>query len=102
MARFLGTRKHGSFKAVCPAPSINKPPVGNSLVPLPCPVMHDLGNSVGVVKHVRLNGRRQGVTHYRHDPIGQLLSAVQPDLQEAFAFDPAGKLVDKREKEKEE
>ncbi len=57
MAKFLGTRKQGLFKAICTAPSINKTPVGSSLVPIPYPVMHDLGNSVGVIKNVRLNGR---------------------------------------------
>ena len=31
---------------------------------------------------------------YTYDPLGQLLSAVQPDLTEVFAFDPAGNLVD--------
>ncbi len=48
----------------------------------------------------RIEDRRQGVTHYSYDPIGQLLSAVQPDLQETFAFDPAGNLIDRLEKEK--
>jgi len=56
MANFLGARKHGSFKAVSTAPSINKTPVGSATPPLPYPVMHDLGNSVGVVKNVRFNG----------------------------------------------
>jgi RHS repeat-associated protein len=33
--------------------------------------------------------------------LGQLLSAVQPDLKETFAFDPAGNLIDRLKKEKE-
>ncbi len=57
MAKFLGTRKHGSFKAVCTAPSINKTPAGSSMVPIPYPVMHDLSNSVGVIENVCFNGR---------------------------------------------
>lgn len=35
-----------------------------------------------------------GNLHYTYDPIGQLLSAVQPGLVERFAFDPAGNMVD--------
>ncbi|MRV75984.1 DUF4150 domain-containing protein [Duganella sp. FT92W] len=31
---------------------------------------------------------------YTYDPLGQLLSAVQPGLTEAFSFDPAGNLLD--------
>ncbi|MEJ2692923.1 MAG: DUF4150 domain-containing protein [Candidatus Thiodiazotropha sp.] len=56
MAKFLGTRKQGLFKAICTAPSINKTPAGSSMVPIPYPVMHDLSNSVGVIKNVQLNG----------------------------------------------
>ncbi|MEJ2407490.1 MAG: RHS repeat-associated core domain-containing protein, partial [Candidatus Thiodiazotropha sp.] len=47
-----------------------------------------------------IDDRQQGVTRYTYDPIGQLLSAIQPDLKETFAFDPAGNLVDKPEREK--
>lgn len=36
----------------------------------------------------------RGSIRYAYDPLGQLLSAVQPDLSEAFAFDPAGNLLD--------
>jgi len=35
-----------------------------------------------------------GKLHYTYDPVGQLLSAVQPGLVERFAFDPAGNMVD--------
>ncbi|WFR80907.1 RHS repeat-associated core domain-containing protein [Janthinobacterium rivuli] len=35
-----------------------------------------------------------GKLSYTYDPVGQLLSAVQPGLAEHFAFDPAGNLVD--------
>lgn len=35
-----------------------------------------------------------GVIRYAYDPVGQLLSAVQPGLAETFAFDPAGNLLD--------
>ena len=34
-----------------------------------------------------------GNLHYTYDPLGQLLSAVQPGLVERFAFDPAGNMV---------
>jgi RHS repeat-associated protein len=47
----------------------------------------------------RIDVRQLGSIRYSYDPIGQLLSAVQPDLKETFAFDPAGNLVDKPEKE---
>ena len=35
-----------------------------------------------------------GKLSYTYDPVGQLLSALQPGLAEHFAFDPAGNLVD--------
>ncbi|MFZ3288153.1 MAG: RHS repeat-associated core domain-containing protein, partial [Telluria sp.] len=35
-----------------------------------------------------------GKHSYTYDPLGQLLSAVQPGLTEIFAFDPAGNLLD--------
>ncbi|OBV39387.1 RHS repeat-associated core domain-containing protein [Janthinobacterium psychrotolerans] len=35
-----------------------------------------------------------GNLQYTYDPLGQLLSAVQPGLVERFAFDPAGNMVD--------
>lgn len=34
-----------------------------------------------------------GNLHYTYDPLGQLLSAVQPGLVERFVFDPAGNMV---------
>ena len=37
---------------------------------------------------------QRGTLHYRYDPLGQLLAAVQPGLVETFAFDPAGNLLD--------
>ncbi|MGK5025457.1 RHS repeat-associated core domain-containing protein [Janthinobacterium sp. RB2R34] len=35
-----------------------------------------------------------GNLQYTYDPLGQLLSAVQPGLVERFAFDPAGNMID--------
>jgi RHS repeat-associated protein len=37
---------------------------------------------------------KHGLTTYRYDPVGQLLSAVQPHIRETFSFDPAGNLLD--------
>ncbi|MFS2021526.1 RHS domain-containing protein, partial [Massilia sp. CT11-108] len=37
---------------------------------------------------------RNGVTRYSYDPIGRILSAVQPQSSERFAFDPAHNLID--------
>lgn len=37
---------------------------------------------------------RHGRTSYAYDPIGRILSAVQPQLTERFAFDPAHNIVD--------
>ena len=37
---------------------------------------------------------QRGNLHYRYDPLGQLLAALQPGLSETFAFDPAGNLLD--------
>jgi RHS repeat-associated protein len=41
-----------------------------------------------------IHDSRYGHSHYRYDPIGQLLAAVQPHIRESFAFDPAGNLLD--------
>lgn len=64
----IGARKHGKFKAVSSAPTINKTPIGNSTPPLPYPVTHDLGNSVGVVPTVRLNNRPAYVLNQTTQP----------------------------------
>lgn len=37
---------------------------------------------------------QRGTLRYGYDPLGQLLSAVQPDLSETFAFDPAGNVLE--------
>jgi RHS repeat-associated protein len=41
-----------------------------------------------------IDDKRAGTTTYRYDAIGRILSAVQPQLAEAFAFDPAHNLLD--------
>ncbi|SFG42779.1 RHS repeat-associated core domain-containing protein [Duganella sp. CF458] len=43
---------------------------------------------------VYIDDKFGGSIRYAYDPLGQLLSAVQPDLTETFAFDPAGNLLD--------
>ena len=42
---------------------------------------------------VHINDPFNGSVSYTYDPLGQLLSAIQPDLTETFAFDPAGNLL---------
>ena len=42
----------------------------------------------------QIDDSQRGAIQYRYDPLGQLLSAVQPHLSETFAFDPAGNLLD--------
>jgi RHS repeat-associated protein len=49
-------------------------------------------DSVGNLTEI--SDAQRGNTSYRYDPLGQLLSAVQPSLSEQFAFDPAGNLLD--------
>jgi RHS repeat-associated protein len=41
-----------------------------------------------------IDDQRAGTTIYRYDAIGRILSAVQPQLAEAFVFDPAHNLLD--------
>jgi RHS repeat-associated protein len=41
-----------------------------------------------------IDDQRAGTTTYRYDAIGRILSAVQPQLAETFAFDPAHNLLD--------
>ncbi len=55
MAKHLGARRNGKFKAVSTAPTINKTPVGSATSPLPYPVTEDLSSSVGTAKHVKFN-----------------------------------------------
>jgi RHS repeat-associated protein len=43
---------------------------------------------------VAIDDQRAGTTTYRYDAIGRILSAVQPQLAETFAFDPAHNLLD--------
>jgi uncharacterized Zn-binding protein involved in type VI secretion len=51
-----GARKDASFKAIGTAPSINRTPVGPTMVAIPYPTVQDLSNSVGTAKSVRFNG----------------------------------------------
>lgn len=48
-------------------------------------------DSAGNLVHIDDNVR--GSIRYTYDPLGQLLSAVQPGLTETFAFDPAGNVL---------
>jgi len=41
-----------------------------------------------------INDNRKGRKTYRYDAIGRIIHAVQPDLVERFAFDPAHNLLD--------
>jgi len=49
-------------------------------------------DATGNLLHIADDHR--GSIRYTYDPLGQLLSAVQPGLTETFAFDPAGNLLD--------
>ena len=52
----IGARKQGSFMAISTAPSINKTPVGPSMVPIPYPTVQRLTNSIGTARTVKFNG----------------------------------------------
>lgn len=52
----IGARKQGSFMAISTAPSINKTPIGPSMVPVPYPTVQDLTNSTETAKTVNFNG----------------------------------------------
>lgn len=52
----IGARKHASFKAISTAPSINKTPIGPTMVPIPYPVVQDLSSSVNTASTVKFNG----------------------------------------------
>jgi len=52
----IGARKHASFKAISTAPSINKTPIGPTMVPIPYPTVQDLSSSVNTAKTVNFNG----------------------------------------------
>ena len=51
----IGARKDGAFKAISTAPSINKTPLGPSLVPIPYPTVQDLSSSINTARSVRFN-----------------------------------------------
>ena len=71
MSNPIGARKDGIFRAISTAPSFNKTPVGSSTPPLPYPTLQDLGNSVGVVPSVRLNGKPAYVLGQSTQPSGK-------------------------------
>lgn len=52
----IGARKQGSFMAISTAPSINRTPIGPSMVPVPYPTVQDLTNSIETAKTVNFNG----------------------------------------------
>ncbi len=56
MANPLVARKNSSFIAVSKVPDVCKTPCGPYMVPIPYPVMADLGKSVDVSPNVRANG----------------------------------------------
>ncbi|PKB13783.1 HNH/ENDO VII superfamily nuclease [Janthinobacterium sp. 64] len=66
----IGARRDAGFKAISTAPSINKTPIGPSMVPLPYPTVQDLSNSVGVARSVRFNGEPAYVLHRSTQPKG--------------------------------
>lgn len=50
-----GARKNSIFKAVCLLPNVCKTPMGPNMVPVPYPIIADLGNSIEVATTVRFN-----------------------------------------------
>lgn len=42
----------------------------------------------------QVDDNRAGLIDYRYDPVGRLIASAAPNLDERFAFDPAGNLVD--------
>jgi len=52
----IGARKEGTFKAISTAPSINKTPLGPSMVSIPYPTVQDLSSSVNAARSVKFNG----------------------------------------------
>ncbi|KAB8048662.1 DUF4150 domain-containing protein [Janthinobacterium rivuli] len=51
-----GARKNSIFMVVSLVPDVCKTPMGSSMVPVPYPIVGDLGNSVEVARNVRFNG----------------------------------------------
>jgi YD repeat-containing protein len=68
-------------------PSTLPAPVGNPF--LGRRYQYDLAGNL-----ISLQDRRTGDVRYGYDKIRRILSAVQPGLQEKFAFDPAHNLID--------
>jgi RHS repeat-associated protein len=53
-----------------------------------------VGNLVSIEHGWHTPNDTLGRSSYTYDPLGQLLTAVQPGLTEIFAFDPAGNMLD--------
>lgn len=53
----IGARKDSTFKAISTTPSVNKTPVGPSMVPIPYPTVQDLSNSINTARSVKFNGK---------------------------------------------
>ena len=51
-------------------------------------------DAVGNLLGIEQGRNAPGAFRYSYDPVGQLLSATQPGLDERFIFDPAGNLLD--------
>lgn len=53
----IGARQDTGFMAVSTAPSINKTPLGPTMVPIPYPTVQNLGNSINTARTVKFNGK---------------------------------------------
>lgn len=51
-----GARKNSIFMVVSLVPDVCKTPIGSSMVPVPYPIVGDLGNSIEASKTVFFNG----------------------------------------------
>ncbi len=63
-----GARKNSIFIVVNLVPDVCKTPIGASMVPVPYPIMGNLGDSTVVAKHVNFNG----------DPVYLLSDSIVP------------------------
>ncbi len=97
MAKKFGARKGGKYKIVSSAPSVNKTPVGNAVVPIPYPVSQEYDKASAISKNVKFNdgGAFISASHSTkvvgdaQGSIGGVVSGTVGDKSKPIEFSPS-------------
>ncbi len=100
MAKKFGARQQNKYKIVSSAPSVNKTPMGNSVVPVPYPVNQTYDAADAVSKDVKFNGcgvftessHSSKVTGDERGSVGGVVSGTVSEKSEPVEFSPSVKV----------